>query len=127
MIKKTVIDFLLNAGMWLWVYFSPTFSVILIIGFFVVCDMITGIVAARKIGEPITSKRLRETIGKFLSYGIAILVAHVIEQQFIHDFPALKAISGFLVYIELKSMNENFEKITGHNIFNTVLEKLKVK
>lgn len=113
--------------LWISVYFSPVYPLILSIGFFVVCDAITAIIAAKKKGEPFTSRKLRDSVAKFLQYGIAIFVAHVVEQQFLPQFPALKVISGFIAYIELKSMNENFEKSTGTNIFKLLLQKIKLK
>ncbi len=126
MFGQRISDIAINIIWFLILYLAPTFDTILIIGFFVFCDMITGIMAAKKQGIELTSKKLRPTVGKFISYGIAILVAHVIEQHFIHDFPSLKVMAGLIAYIELKSMNENIEKITGYNLFKTVLNKFKL-
>lgn len=127
MVREKIAVLVISFMVWLWVYLSDTFPLILAIGFFVVSDMITGIISANKQGIPFTSKKLRSTVGKFISYGLVIVVAHIIEKQFIQDFPALKTMAGFVAYIELKSMNENFEKITGYNVFKTVLEKIKIK
>lgn len=121
--KEKIVIFL----MWLSVYFSPVFPLIFSIGFFVICDAITGVIASKKRKEPFTSKKLRDSIYKFIEYGVGILVAHIIERQFIPDLPALKLIAGFCAYIELKSINENIEKSSGINIFKMILEKIKTK
>lgn len=125
MIKDKLLNIVSSIVIWLWAYFSPTFPMILSIGFFIACDTITGLVAATRNKEKIESKKLRDGVFKFIQYGIAVLVAHVIETLFVPQFPAMKVISGFLAYIELKSMNENIEKSHGINVFKLILEKLK--
>lgn len=125
--KERIRFFLFDFLSWGVIFISPTFKFIMAIGFFVIVDFITGLIAAKKIQEPITSKKMRPTIGKFVAYGLGIIVAYIIEILFFPDFPSLKLIAGLMAWIELKSMNENFEKITGHNIFKIVLEKMHVK
>lgn len=116
-------DFVGSICLWMLTYFMPVYPVMLSVGFFIVCDLITGVLAAKKRGEAFRSKKMRNTVYKFICYGIAIMVARVIEQQFLPDFPGMKLIAGFLSYIELKSLNENIEDITGNNIFKTLLTK----
>lgn len=125
MIKDKLLNIVSSIVIWLWAYFSPTFPMILSIGFFIACDTITGLVAATRNKEKIESKKLRDGVFKFIQYGIAVLVAHVIETLFVPQFPTMKVISGFLAYIELKSMNENIEKSHGINVFKLILKKLK--
>lgn len=117
-----------SALIWLSVYFMPVYPCILILGFFMFCDYLTGAGAAIKIGgwKEYKSKKMRHTVIKLIEYGVGILVAHVIQKEFLQDiFPALKVVSGFIAYIELKSINENIEKSTGVNLFKNVLGKLK--
>lgn len=123
LIITKIFALLQTAISWILIYFSPTFGMVMCIGFFVSVDFVTGILAARKLGEPITSSKMRLTIGKFAAYGIGVLTAHVMERHFIPDFPAMKVVAGLISYIEVKSLNENIEKITGHNIFKSVLGK----
>lgn len=106
----------------------PTGPYILTVGFFVVGDLVTGIIASSRKHEPFTSKRLRESVGKFIAYGIFILVASAIQRQFIgDDFPCVKLVAMFIAYIELKSIDENAKVITGHSIFSKIIQLLNPK
>lgn len=125
--KERIFDLIATAGLYLAVYFAPTATAILTIGFFVVCDTITGIMAARARKEEITSKKLRRTAAKFLSYGIGILVAHVVQKNYLPTLDGVKLISGLIAFIELKSIDENMKTITGFSLFKFILEKLKPK
>lgn len=114
-----------ECAVFLAVYFSAVLPSLLAITFFVICDTITGTIASVRLGEPFTSRRLRDSFTKLLGYGIGILVALVFERQFMPDIAAVKMIAAFLAYIELKSINENIEKLTGKNIFNSVIKTIK--
>ena len=110
---------------WIAIYFSPAFEFILLVGFFVVADTITGVMAALKTGEEITSKRFRAVIPKYVVYGVGVLVAHVLQRQFFPDFPAMKIIAGLVAYSELMSIDENINKITGVSLFKFFIKKLR--
>ena len=81
--------------------------------------------AAFKLGEELTSKKFRVVFPKFIVYGCAILVAHVLQRQFFPDFPAMKIVAGFVAYSELMSIDENIQKITGVSMFKFFIKKLK--
>lgn len=115
--------FTLTIG-WLIIYFLPIVPFILIVGFFVLADTITGIIAAHHRGEEITSKRFRSVVSKYIVYGVAVCVAHVIQRQFFYDFPAMKLISGLIAYSELLSIDENIKDITGFSFFKTIIKRL---
>jgi len=117
--------YILSFFYWLFVFFYPTFEFVLLVGFFIVMDTLTGMSAAIKNDEPITSKKFRNIFPKYVVYGSAILVAHVLQKQFFPEFPAMKIISGFIVYSELISIDENIQKITGFSLFKFFIEKLK--
>jgi len=107
------------------VYFQPTYSILLMVGFFVTMDTIAAIAAAAKKGEPITSRKFRAIFPKFIIYGVAVLVAHVIQKEFFPDIPAIKIIAGYVAYSELLSIDENVEKITGQSMFRFFVKLLK--
>lgn len=122
---NTFEKYLVYAMSWMVIYFSPSFAFILLVGFFVVADTITGVAAASHRNEPITSKRMRQAVPKYIVYGIGVLVAHVIQKEFFPDFPALKLISGFIAYSELMSIDENIKDITGISLFKNIIKKFK--
>jgi phage-related holin len=121
--KETIIKNGIATIAFLVSYFSPAFHLMLAIGFFIICDMVTGIMAAKKRGEEITSKKMRPTVTKGIGYMIAILVAHVFEQHFIQGFEAMKIVAGLIAFIEVKSLDENFRVITGKSLFKQFLKK----
>ena len=123
MTDKYIIPFLVSVGS----YFAPTKDFIILVGFLIVIDMVTALIACRKVKEPITSAKLSRTIGKFLVYGCAIITSHVITKYFFPDFPALQLMAGFITFVELKSIDENIKKYTGYSMFGSILEKLKPK
>lgn len=122
---ETIKIYLFALLYWVVVYFQPTLEFMLLVGFFVVMDTITGMAAAIKTDTPITSKKFRAIFPKFIVYGAAVLVAHVIQKQFFPDFPAMKIIAGFVAYSELISIDENIQKITGFSVFKFFIKKLK--
>lgn len=104
-------------------YFSPAYPMMMAIGFFLVADFITGIMAAKKRGEDISSKKMRPTITKGIGYMIAILVANVFQNHFLADIEVLKIVAGLIAFIEVKSLDENFRDITGKSLFKQFLKK----
>ena len=110
---------------WMAIYFSPTIEFLLLAGFFVAMDTTTGVMAVIKSGEEFTSKKFRAVIPKYIVYGCGVLVAHVLQQQFFPDFPALKIITGLIAYSELISIDENINKITGVSLFKFFIKKMK--
>lgn len=117
--------YLLQSITWIIFYFYPTGPFLLLIGFFIGTDTITGMIAANKRGETITSKRFMNVFRKYVVYGCAIFVAHVLQMQFFPDFPALKIISGLIAYNELMSIDENINSITGFSLFKLIIKKMK--
>lgn len=104
------------------VYFAPAYPIMIGIGFLVTMDFITGILAAKKRGEEITSKKMRPTIMKGFGYMAAILIAFVMQNVFLTDMEVMKIVSGLIAMIELKSLDENLTSITGKSIFKQFLK-----
>lgn len=123
MIEKYILPAVISIA----AFFAPLYDFVLLIGFMIVVDCITALLSARKNGEAITSAKLSRTVGKFLVYGLAIMTAHVVSKFFIPSFPALQLMAGFITFIELKSIDENIKKYTGHSMFGVILSKLKPK
>ena len=115
--------YLLLSFSWLVIYFYPTGPFLLLIGFFIAADTITGVIAAGL--DNFRSRRFVDCVKKYAVYGIGVLVAHVLQIQFFPDFPALKIVSGLIAYSELMSIDENIQKITGFSLFKFFIKKLK--
>ena len=105
------------------VYFSPAYPIMLGIGFLVMMDFITGMVAAKKRGELITSKKMRPTVMKGFGYMASILIAFVVQKVFLTEMEVMKIVSGLIAMIELKSLDENILDITGKSVFKQFLKE----
>lgn len=110
---------------WLCIYFYPVGPFILLIGFFIGADTVTGTIAALRRGEEFRTKRFSDFIWKFVVYGVAILVAHVLQTEFFPDFPGMKIIAGLIAYNELMSIDENIHSLTGVSLFKFFIKKFK--
>ena len=104
------------------VYFAPAYPIMIGIGFLVTMDFVTGILAAKKRGEIITSKKMRPTIMKGFGYMASILIAFVMQNIFLTNMEIMKIVSGLIAMIELKSLDENLTSITGKSIFKQFLK-----
>ncbi len=107
-------------------FFLPVKPLLLVVGLCICCDTILGVWAAHKRGEKITSRKLGNIIPKMLLYQAAVMVGFILETyllgefiSYIIDIPNLftKVIAMVLVFVESLSINENFENITGKNLF----------
>ena len=107
---------------------APIKAVLLVTGFLIFADLISGILAAKKRGEPISSAGLRRTISKVLVYNLAVISGFLVETYMVSGLlPVSKLISGVIALVELKSILENLNTINGTDIFKTVLDSLGSK
>jgi phage-related holin len=100
-------------------FFLPIQKLLLATGILVTADIITGIIAAKKRGEAIKSKKMGASVTKTLLYFIAIILAHIMEQNFfIVDDQLSKATASIFAVIEFKSNLENISNATGIDLIN---------
>jgi sugar phosphate permease len=105
--------------------FAPIKMVIVTTGVLIMADTITGIFAARKRGEKVSSAGLRRTVTKSCVYLSAVCLGFLVETYMIDQFmPISKIISGVISLVELKSILENLDSVHGSSIFKSVIEKL---
>lgn len=105
--------------------FAPIKAVILVTGILIFADLITGIWAAKKKGQKITSAGLRRTISKVLIYHTAILLGFLVEVYMLEGFiPISKIAAGLIGIVELTSVLENLNTINGNPIFKSLISKL---
>lgn len=107
---------------------APIKATMLVVGFLIFADLITGIWAAYKRQEKITSAALRRTLSKMLIYQLAIFSSFLIERYVVGaDLGIVKVVAGFIGLVEFKSMLENGNAILQTDIFKTLIEKLGSK
>lgn len=105
-------------------FLAPIADFIFVIALLMTADFITGIQAAKKRGEAITSQGWRRTATKIVVYSLLIIVCEEIKMIFFKDIDVkvTYAIALFIVMIELKSLSENIKTITGIDVWGKITE-----
>jgi hypothetical protein len=104
---------------------APIKMVLITVGFLILVDLVTGIWAALKRKEKISSAVMRRTISKMLVYQLAIISGFMLETYILDGMlPVAKIVAGVIGMVEFKSILENSNKIVGGDIFKAVLTKL---
>jgi len=118
-------DFLLGLGASILAIFAPIKAIIVVTGVLIVTDLVTGILAARKRGEKISSAGLRRTATKVFVYNIAVISGFLIERYMLEDFISISKITaGIIGVVEFTSILENLNTINGSPIFKQIIDKL---
>jgi phage-related holin len=105
--------------------FLPIKATLITVMVLVGVDLITGIIAARKRGESITSSGLKRTVVKALAYEAAIILGFLVQSFLTGDtVPVVKILGGLVGMTELKSVLENLEEITGIPLLKTLIDKI---
>jgi phage-related holin len=114
-------------------FFAPIAKLMFIIGLLVTFDIITGVIAAKKRGEKITSKKLGASVTKTILYFITIILGQIMQNNFLPTFDQsiTKAVAGIFAVIEFKSNLENISSFTGIDLIDRLKafldEKRQVK
>ena len=106
-------------------FFIPIKGFLLFTVFVVFTDTITGILAARKRGEQITSKGLYRTSQKCLVYLCGIMIFEGARLTFQLPFNITYMVAFTIATTELFSIAVNIKSITGVNIGVLVLRFFK--
>lgn len=112
------------------VFLMPQMTAFVAVGCLIMFDFFTGIWASVKINgwASIQSKRMKDTITKFLMYNILIITCMVTEAYLITRIPFLEVGLGIIATVETKSIFENIEKVLDIKIiraFKEILHKGK--
>jgi uncharacterized membrane protein len=97
-------------------FFIPIKGFLLFTVAVVFADTITGIKAARKEGQRISSKGLYRTTEKIVVYFTSILIFELGKNTFSIPFPITYMVAMMISATELFSVAENVQRITGVNL-----------
>lgn len=121
-------QFLYNLGISAMAALAPIKPVMITVGILIVSDLITGVWAARKRGEPITSAALGRTISKMVVYQTAVITGFLLQRYLLGDaLPVVNVIGGVIGMVEFKSFIENANCIVDGDVFKEILRKLGSK
>jgi uncharacterized membrane protein len=112
---------------WCVSFLMPIQPFLILILALVFSDLITGLMAARKRIEKITSLGLRRTVNKLLIYFVAILCSEGMRIVFLGNIPFTYFFALAISAAEFKSVLENVENATGVSGLNELLKKLLSK
>ena len=110
-------------------FFLPITGILFLIGFAIVVDTITGIWKAKKLGIPITSRKLSAIISKLMLYEVAVILFYLIDRFILNDIiltffsvPLMltKILSLVLVSIEVISISENYKAVKGIDLWQAM-------
>jgi len=106
------------------VFLAPIKMVLFAVGFLIVADFISGVWAAKRRGEKITSNGFRHTVTKMFAYQGTIITAFVVESFLLPDVPFVKIVSAMIGLTEVKSFFENMNSIVGLDVWSELLKKV---
>jgi len=110
-------------------FFLPISGILFLIGFAILVDTVTGIWKAKKLGIPITSRKLSAIISKLMLYEIAVILFYLIDRFILNDIiltffsvPLMltKILSLVLVSIEVISISENYKAVKGIDLWQAM-------
>jgi len=110
-------------------FFLPISGILILIGVSVIVDTITGVWKSKKLGTPITSKKLSAVISKILLYEVTIMLFYLIDYYIINDIVLTffsvelmitKILALVLVSIEVISLNENIKAVKGIDLWTSL-------
>jgi len=108
------------------VFFVPIFYTEIGIVALITVDFITAVIAAHKNKIPITSNRASKTVYKLLVYTM-LLCTCLIADRLTELNLFVNFCTYFLVIVEVFSISENFQKITGLSFINYLKKYIESK
>ncbi len=110
-------------------FFLPIVGILILIAASVILDTITGIWKAKKLKQPITSRRLSAIISKILLYEATVMLFYAIDKFLLNDIVlsffsiellTTKVLALVLVSIEIISINENYRAIYQKDLWDAL-------
>lgn len=102
--------------------FAPLLMIFGSVVLLVTCDLITGILVARKDKVAVTSFGLKRTVVKMGVYLLVITLAAITETHLTAGaIPVLNVVTSIIGITELKSCVENINILSGGNLLDVVM------
>ena len=105
---------------------TPVIPIMCTVGFLIAADFIVGIYRAFKMKENISSRKMGNTVSKMLLYQITILSIFFFETYILDGvLPVTKIAAGLIATIEIKSIDESIETMTGVGVWKKIVKILR--
>ena len=102
------------------VFLLDVTAALMAVGFLILADTFTGMWAAFKRGESITSRKMGRVISKLILYPLGIIIAKVAEDYLSPDIPWIYVTTGIIAAVEVRSNFENIGDILGFNLWKRI-------
>ena len=122
--KEFVFLYTIKFATFLAIFFAPISDVLMFMCLLIFCDTITGIYAAKKRGDKITSYGMTRTTAKIVLTFIAIILSRGVEVIWLPNIPVAAIVSGYLCLTEFKSNLENISEATGNDLWKVILDRV---
>lgn len=106
------------------VFFMDIHAALIAVGFLIMADTFTGMWAAHKRGENITSRKMGRVTSKLILYPLGVIIAKVAEDYLSPAIPWVAVTTGIIAAVEVKSNFENIGDILGFNLWKRVKKAL---
>lgn len=115
-------------------FFAPVQGILIAVGIAIGLDTITGFYKAKKLKQPIVSRKMSDIVAKMIIYETCIILLYIIDYLLLSEFMSIwfsteyfftKIVALAVVGIELTSMKENIEAATQKDIFKWLKSCLK--
>lgn len=108
-----------------WLALLPIHAAVISVMALPLVDLALALIAAKRLGKPITSSGLKRTVAKILVYEMATILAFVVEHYLAGEFvPVVKTVTGLVGMTELKSCLEHLDDLGANPLFASLLNKL---
>lgn len=110
-------------------FFLPISGILILIGVSVIVDTLTGVWKSKKLGTPITSRKLSAVISKILLYEVTVMLFYLIDYYILNDIIltffsvellTTKILALVLVSIEVISINENYKAVKNIDLWQSL-------
>jgi uncharacterized membrane protein len=110
---------------WIFSFFVPIKGFLMFTVSVVFADMATGIRAAKKEGQKISSRGLYRTSEKIAVYFVGIMIFEAAKNTFSLPVPITYMVAFIIATTELFSISENIKRITGVNLSTLITRFFK--
>jgi phage-related holin len=105
---------------------APLADICIAVVILILADWVTGLWKSYKCKRRFTSYRLRLSIGKLVTYLLAIYLAHLLDVMIITDLDLHLAtyVAAYIGVTELVSIYENISVITGKELMKDIAKSI---
>jgi len=122
--KLGIAGILQYLGVGLIAFFSPIKYAFILTGILVLIDTITGTMKAyhKKGAKGVKSNKAFRLVPKSIFFALFIIAFHALEVYVDPTIPFVKLCLIGIAWIEVKSVDENFEAMYGYSFINKIMD-----